>query len=137
MRSYLRNQLIADVLYLCKDVETCGHRLKINNENDFITIEFSRIDRNQDGEINDEINGELSKEEFSVLSVFKTNKNAIKDDVIRQTGLSSRIIDRIIKSLKEKDINFGSIYENAVAEELSSKGFELYYKNEKMVSLIF
>lgn len=137
MRSYLRNQLIADVLYLCKDVETCGHRLKINNENDF-TIEFSRIDRNQDGEINDEINGELSKEEFSVLSVFKTNKNAIKDDVIRQTGLSSRTIDRIIKLLKEKDINFGSIYENAVAEELSSKGFELYYyKNEKMVSLIF
>lgn len=107
-KSYLRNQSIADVLYLCKDVETCGHGLKkvyrlckeakvdisyINNENDF-TIEFSRIDRNQDGE--------LSKEEFSVLSVFKTNKNAIKDDVIRQTGLSSRTIDRIIKSLKEK-----------------------------------
>lgn len=102
MKSYLRNQSIADVLYLCKDVETCGHGLKkvyrlckevkvdisyINNENDF-TIEFSRIDRNQDGE--------LSKEEFSVLSVFKTNKNAIKDDVIRQTGLSSRTIDRII-----------------------------------------
>lgn len=108
LKSYLRNQSIADVLYLCKDVETCGHGLKkvyrlckeakvdisyINNENDF-TIEFSRIDRNQDGE--------LSKEEFSVLSVFKTNKNAIKDDVIRQTGLSSRTIDRIIKSLKEK-----------------------------------
>lgn len=107
-KSYLRNQSIADVLYLCKDVETCGHGLKkvyrlckeakvdisyINNENDF-TIEFSRIDRNQDDE--------LSKEEFSVLSVFKTNKNAIKDDVIRQTGLSSRTIDRIIKSLKEK-----------------------------------
>lgn len=108
LKSYLRNQSIADVLYLCKDVETCGHGLKkvyrlckeakvdisyINNENDF-TIEFSRIDRNQDGE--------LSKKEFSVLSVFKTNKNAIKDDVIRQTGLSSRTIDRIIKSLKEK-----------------------------------
>lgn len=118
LKSYLRNQSIADVLYLCKDVETCGHGLKkvyrlckeakvdisyINNENDF-TIEFSRIDRNQDGEINGEINGELSKEEFSVLSVFKTNKNAIKDDLIRQTGLSSRTIDRIIKSLKEKEL---------------------------------
>ena len=118
LKSYLRNQSIADVLYLCKDVETCGHGLKkvyrlckeakvdisyINNENDF-TIEFSRIDRNQDGEINGEINGELSKEEFSVLSVFKSNKNAIKDDVIKQTGLSSRTIDRIIKSLKEKEL---------------------------------
>lgn len=28
---------------------------------------------------------------------------------------------------KDKDINFGSVYENAVAEELVSKGFELYY----------
>ena len=28
LKSYLRNQSIADVLYLCKDVETCGHGLK-------------------------------------------------------------------------------------------------------------
>ena len=28
---------------------------------------------------------------------------------------------------KDKDINFGSIYENAIAEELVSKGFDLYY----------
>lgn len=118
LKSYLRNQSIADVLYLCKDVETCGHGLKkvyrlckeakveisyINNENDF-TIEFSRTDRNKTDEINGEINGELSKEEFSVLTVFKTNKNAIKDEVIKQTGLSSRTIDRIIKSLKEKEL---------------------------------
>ena len=31
----------------------------------------------------------------------------------------------------EKDINFGSIYENAVAQELKSHGFELYYFNSK------
>jgi ATP-dependent DNA helicase RecG len=118
LKSYLRNQSIADVLYLCKDVETCGHGLKkvyhlceeanvsisyINNENDF-TIEFSRIDRNESGEINGEINGEISEEEFSVLAVFKSNKNAIKDETIKQTGLSSRTIDRIIKSLKQKGL---------------------------------
>ncbi|MCF0116874.1 MAG: putative DNA binding domain-containing protein, partial [Bacilli bacterium] len=28
LKSYLRNNVIADVLYLCKDVETCGHGLK-------------------------------------------------------------------------------------------------------------
>lgn len=114
LKSYLRNQAIADVLYLYKDVETCGHGLKkiyrlckeakvsisyINNENDF-TIELSRIDRNKIGELN----GELSKEEFSVLTVFKTNKNVIKAEVIKQAGLSSRAIDRIIKSLKEKEL---------------------------------
>ena len=114
MKSYLRNQSIADVLYLCKDVETCGHGLKkvyqlcndynvnisyINNEYDF-TIEFSRIDRNEIGEIN----GELSKEELVVLSVFKNNRNAIKEDIINEKRYSSRTIDRIIRSLKDKEL---------------------------------
>ncbi len=39
---------------------------------------------------------------------------------------------------KEKDINFGSIYENAIAEELLSKGFDLYYfKNNRIGELDF
>lgn len=39
---------------------------------------------------------------------------------------------------KDKDINFGSIYENAVAQELVSKGFELYYyKNNKLGEIDF
>ena len=106
------------VLYLCKDVEACGHGLKkvyelcndynvnisyINNEYDF-TIEFSRVDRNEIGEINGEINGELSQEELMVLSVFKNNRNAIKEDIIGETGYSSRTIDRIIRSLKDKGL---------------------------------
>lgn len=41
------------------------------------------MDKNEDGEIN----GELSKEEFSVLAVFKTNKNVVKDEAIRQLAL--------------------------------------------------
>lgn len=32
---------------------------------------------------------------------------------------------------KEKDINFGSVYENAVAQELKAHGFDLYYYNSK------
>ncbi len=39
---------------------------------------------------------------------------------------------------KEKDINFGSIYENAIAQELASKGFGLYYfKSNKIGELDF
>lgn len=39
---------------------------------------------------------------------------------------------------KENDINYGSIYENAIAEELISKGFELYYyKNKKIGEIDF
>lgn len=94
-----------EVYRLCKEAKV--NISYINNENDF-TIEFSRIDRNKIGELNGELNGELhgklSKEEFSVLTVFKTNKNVTKDEVIKQTGLSSRTIDRIVKSLKEKEL---------------------------------
>lgn len=86
-----------EVYRLCKEAKV--NISYINNENDF-TIEFSRIDRNKIGELN----GELSKEEFSVLTVFKTNKNVIKAEVIKQAELSSRAIDRIIKSLKEKEL---------------------------------
>lgn len=32
---------------------------------------------------------------------------------------------------KEKDINFGSVYENAAAQELKAHGFDLYYFNSK------
>lgn len=32
---------------------------------------------------------------------------------------------------REKDINFGSIYENVAAQELKAHGFELYYFNSK------
>lgn len=32
---------------------------------------------------------------------------------------------------KEKDINYGSIYENVIAQELRAHGFELYYFNSK------
>ena len=47
--------------------------------------------------------------------------------------LASMSMDNVqIKILKkEKDINFGSIYENMAAQELSAHGFDLYYFNSK------
>lgn len=47
--------------------------------------------------------------------------------------LASMYMDDIqIKILnREKDINFGSIYENVAAQELKAHGFELYYFNSK------
>lgn len=38
-------------------------------------------------------------------------------------GLQIKILN------KEKDINFGAVYENAVAQELRAHGFDLYYFN--------
>ena len=40
-------------------------------------------------------------------------------------GLQIKILN------KEKDINFGSVYENAIAQELKMQSFELYYFNSK------
>nr|WP_296158483.1 ATP-binding protein [uncultured Blautia sp.] len=40
-------------------------------------------------------------------------------------GLQIKILN------KEKDINFGAVYENAVAQELKMQGFDLYYFNSK------
>ncbi len=55
--------------------------------------------------------------------------------------LSSMYMDRNLQIQiinKEKDINFGAIYENAVAQELASKGFDLfYYKNNKLGEIDF
>ena len=40
-------------------------------------------------------------------------------------GLQLKILNR------EKDINFGAIYENAIAQELKVQGFDLYYFQSK------
>lgn len=40
-------------------------------------------------------------------------------------GIQLKILNR------EEDINFGSVYENAVAQELKAHGFDLYYFNSK------
>lgn len=42
-----------------------------------------------------------------------------------QNGLQIKILN------KEKDINFGAVYENVIAQELRAHGFDLYYYNNK------
>lgn len=120
LKSYLRNEVIANVLYMRKDIETAGYGLKkiyklckdagvnvnyINNETDF-TFEFSRKDRN--GEINDEITGEINVEitekEERVLNILRNNKRIIKPDLMKISNLSSRTLDRVIASLKTKGL---------------------------------
>lgn len=121
LKSYLRNKVIADVLYLCKNVETSGHGLKKlysvcnevgvrvtyeNTETDF-TIAFSRVDRNKDnGVLNGEINDErkLSNDEDTVLRAIRANCRISKQELIDITKKSSRTIDRVIASLKNKGL---------------------------------
>lgn len=56
-----------------------------------------------------------------------------KKDIAKYDPKEKLFLDDIqIKILsREKNINFGAVYENAVAQELHSHGYELYYFNSK------
>lgn len=71
-------------------------------------------------------------EPVSPLLLSKT-KNLFKLFLSDVGLLAAMYMDGIqIKILnREKDINFGSVYENAAAQELKAHGFDLYYFNSK------
>lgn len=120
LKSYLRNEIIANVLYKRKDVETAGYGLKkiytlcdeakvrlnyINNENDF-TLEFSRLDRNlyQDIDVNISLEKKLNKEETEILNAIRNDNYISRVELIAMFNYSTRKIDRIISSLKFKGL---------------------------------
>lgn len=121
LHSFLRNEMIAKTLYLCKDVETFGSGLRkiyalcdsaniqigyIDSETDF-TIEFSRIDRNnmsENGTINGIGNDTLTKLESDVLDLLKKDKNATVSELVGICGKSTRTVNRTISSLKSKKL---------------------------------
>ena len=121
LHSYLRNEVIARTLYLCKDVETFGSGLKkiyslcdasdvtisyINGDADF-TFEFSRVDRNvmpSDGMINGTINGTITELEASVLSWLKDDPHLTIAELVEKSGKSLRTVNRILASLKNKGL---------------------------------
>jgi predicted HTH transcriptional regulator len=121
LHSFLRNEMIAKTLYLCKDVETFGSGLRkiyalcdsaniqigyIDSETDF-TIEFSRTDRNnmsENGTINGIINDTLTELEADVLDSLKKNKNATESELVDICGKSARTENKAISSLKSKKL---------------------------------
>lgn len=120
LKSYLRNEKIAKVLFLCNDVETFGHGIKkvyslckennvsinyINYETNF-TFEFSRVDRNNvsNDAIIGIINGTINENEKAVLDIILRNPNITIAEMAIQSNKSVRTINRIINSLKEKNL---------------------------------
>ena len=119
IHSFLRNETIARVLYLCKDVETFGSGIRkiyslcdsagvkisyTNTDTDF-TIEFSRIDRNKTpltGQIAGQINDHISDLEQAVLSYLRDNPKLTNAELTEKTGKSQRTITRVLSALKGK-----------------------------------
>ena len=121
IHSFLRNETIARVLYLCKDVETFGSgirkiyslcnaagvEIKYENADTDFKIEFSRIDRNKSplsGQENGQINDHISDLEQAVLSCLRENPGMTNAELIVKTGKSQRTITRVLSALKGKGL---------------------------------
>ena len=121
IHSFLRNETIARVLYLCKDVEAFGSGIRniyklcnlsgvsisyANSDTDF-TMEFSRADRNTQplpGHKSDQINDQISKLEHSVLELLRDDPKLTNAQLIEKTGKSQRTITRTLAALKGKGL---------------------------------
>ena len=117
LRSFLRNELISKILYLCKDVETFGSGLRkiytlceesgvqvgyIDSENDF-TIEFSRVDRNTMSS-DDTINDTITELEGEILDLLRKDESITIAQLVNLCGKSQRTITRTLSSLKSKQL---------------------------------
>ena len=121
IRSYLRNEIIAKTLYLCKNVESFGTGIKkiyalckeeginINYENEdtSFTLDFCRRDRNitpQDGVINGVINGGIGENEMQLFELIKEFPFATNGELAEKSGKSIRTISRLLSALKGKKL---------------------------------
>ncbi len=117
IRSYLRNEVIAKTLYLCKDVEAFGSGIRkiytlcneegvevsyINEETAF-TLEFSRDDRNIPPKSGG-INGGITEAELMLLSMLKQSPSMTNTELANASGKSERTISRLLSALKNKKL---------------------------------
>lgn len=69
-----------------------------------------------------------------VLPLMLNEKNTLFKVFISDVGLLTTMYGKSTKLeivTKNKDLNMGAVYENVVAEELNSHGYQLYYYNSK------
>lgn len=125
LHSFLRNEQIANVLYLCKDIESFGSGLKriytscseagvpVSYENEEISfaLKFAREDRNKvtgDGALNGTLNESksdtISDIETAVLSLLKDAGYMTSAELAEKTGKSRRTMTRVTTSLQGKNL---------------------------------
>ena len=116
MNSFLRNEKIAKVLYLCKDVESFGTgfnkiyslckeanvRLGYEKFDEFFSFIFYREDRNV--VTNVVTNVVLNEKEKQILDLLRSNNYLTASKISEMIDKSSRNIQRIMDSLKNKGL---------------------------------
>lgn len=125
LNSHLRNQLIANTLYLCKDVETFGtgfkkiynlcnqEGLKVayeNRTNDF-TFEIFRpttqeltAELTNNAKLQSSKNKLLTDKELEVLAKLRLSPKISSTTLAKECNIPLRTVYRIIKSLKDKQL---------------------------------
>lgn len=116
LSSFLRNEKIAKVLYLCKDIETFGSgfnkiyslckeaKIKLGYEkyDELFNFIFYREDRN--ASLNDEKNNILNENEKIILSLLKKDNDLTTKKISEIINKSSRNVQRTLDSLKNKGL---------------------------------
>lgn len=118
--SALRNEVIAQVLYRCKDVESFGSGLRkiysaceqqkvavtYENHESYFCLALSRMDRNiaPSDAINGAINGAISEQEAAVLGILMRNGNATMNEIAVELGKFPRTVNRLCSALKSKQL---------------------------------
>ena len=120
LSSKLRNELICDVLYKCKEVETWGtgfNKTYLYCQKDDIKIGYEKeadgfwfvFYRNQNvtanvTDVTINVTKELTELELMVLEEIKKNNNVTRELLAKATQRNSRTIQRVLNSLKEKNL---------------------------------
>lgn len=121
LHSFLRNEVIAKTLYLCKDVETFGSGLRkiyslcndagvtigYTDSEQAFTFEFSRVDRNtvpNDGTMNGTINDTITELEANIMSWLKEEPHLTVSALVEKSEKSLRTVNRALASLKSKGL---------------------------------
>ncbi len=121
LQSFLRNEVISRILYLCNDVETFGSGLKkiytlcekanvrisYINYDSYFALELYREEKfimTPDGIINGTINVTITELESCVLNLIKENGYITTEELGKACGKSMRTIQRVVNSLRDKNL---------------------------------
>ena len=116
-RSILRNPLIANTLYLSKDIERWGSGIKRNHDackEENVKVEFNKLKsgflvifyRKAEGpkRVLKEVLKGLTENQERIISEIKKNPKITSEELAKIVGISSRKIRDNIKKLKEEGI---------------------------------
>ena len=101
-KRYNGRDLLQEAVEYCEDN---GITVSYLNEETSFTIEFSRVDRNNeplDGRINGGIKDRITEGELKILSLLSEHPSMTNKELAKASGKSQRTVSRLLSLLKGK-----------------------------------